>query len=383
MKHRPLQLLVLVSLVALPQQAAANAGTPLMWAGIIHLVIGNALIGLLEGVLLGRLFHVPRTKAIVAMIAANYASAWFGGLFIRGAMVKALPMDPTNGWFWFWVMVVVTFGLTLILEWPFVAWGFRGVQHWLTRSVRASLVIQSSSYVLLFAWYWMASGTSLYTKMHVVASEDLSLPESVLVYFIAPSDGNVYRRDLMGGDERRICELYSKDDNDRLFVRPSATDPNHWDLVARLETGDHRNPRFVAVLTNLDVEAAPDWRSTHTDPPDYEGTWFSFGKVQALGMATNSQWEFWAGFWPVEGLRASRKETGDRLRFSYETPFGAWTVRNAVHLPTDKVLFQLGDDQICGFDPAERRVALLWHGRGPVPMIEKAMSNGSHPIHSE
>jgi hypothetical protein len=97
--------------------------------------------------------------------------------------------------------------------------------------------------------------------------------------------------------------------------------------------------------------------------------------VQALGSATNSQWEFWAGFWPMEGLGASQKATGKRLGFSYETPFGAWSVRNAVHLPNDKVLFQLGDDQICGFDPAQRRVALLWHGRGPVAVIETAISN--------
>ncbi len=56
---------------------------------------------------------------------------------------------------------------------------------------------------------------------------------------------------------------------------------------------------------------------------------------------------------------------------AYETPFGAWPVRNAVHLPSDKVLFQLGDDQICGFDPVNRRVALLWRGRGAVPVIKK------------
>jgi hypothetical protein len=42
----------------------ANAGTALMWAGMLHLVIGNALIGLLEGVLLGRSFGVPSGKAI-------------------------------------------------------------------------------------------------------------------------------------------------------------------------------------------------------------------------------------------------------------------------------------------------------------------------------
>lgn len=375
MKRARLLFLVVVGLVALPQQAAANAGTPLMWASTIHLVIGNALVGLLEGLLLGWWFHVPRAKAVRAMIVANYASAWIGGFFIRGAMVEAFAMDLTNGWQWFWVMVVVTFCLTLILEWPFIAWRFRGAQDWLNRSVRASLVVQSSSYLLLFGWYWMASGTSLYTKMHVVASEDLALPESVLVYFIASSDGNVYRRGVTSGDEEKIYDLHSKDDNDRLFVRPSALDTNRWDLMARLETGDRRNPSFVEVLTNLHVQAAPDWRSTHTDPPDYEGTWFSFGKVQGLGSATNSQWEFWAGFWPNQGLRAFQKETGTRVRFSYETPFGAWTVRNAVHLPTDKVLFQLGDDQICGFDPVERRVALLWHGRGPVPVIEMGISN--------
>lgn len=375
MKCRPLLLLVTGSLALLPQHAWANAGTPLMWAGMIHLVIGNAVIGLLEGFLLGWLFRVPRGKAVGAMIAANYASAWLGGLFIRGEILKALPMDLTNGWRWFWIMVVVTYCLTLLLEWPFIAFGFRGTQNWLRRSVYASLVVQSVSYILLFGWYWSASGTSLYTRMQIVAPGDLSLPESVLVYFIASSDGSVYRRELRGGAEQRICELHSTNDNDRLFIRPSAADANRWDLMARLETGDRRKPRFVEVVTNLCVEAAPDWRGTHTNPPEYEGTWFSFGKAQGLGSATNSQWEFAAGFWPMGGLWASQKETGERLGFSYETPFGAWTVRNAVHLPTDKVLFQLSKDQVCGFDPVKRRVALLWHGRGPVPVIDKAVSS--------
>jgi hypothetical protein len=37
MKRGPLLFLVVVGLVALPQEASANAGTPLMWAGMIHL----------------------------------------------------------------------------------------------------------------------------------------------------------------------------------------------------------------------------------------------------------------------------------------------------------------------------------------------------------
>ena len=320
MNHRSRLLLAVVVFMAVPQNAWANAGTPLMWAGMIHLVVGNAVIGVLEGLLLGWLFCMHRGKAIGAMIAANYASAWLGGLFIRGAIVEALPMDLTNGWFWFWFMVVATYGLTLLLEWPFIAWGLQISANWLMRSIRASFLVQGASYVLLFGWYWMASGTSLYTKMHIVAPQDLSLPESVLVYFIAPSDGHVYRRNLRGGDEHRIGELHSTDENDGLLVRPQAADTNRWDLMARLETTDRRKPRFVPVLTNLMVEAAADWGRTHTDAPDYEGTWFNCGEVQALGGATNGQWKFWAGFWPVEGLRASRKETGEYVRFSYETP---------------------------------------------------------------
>ncbi len=162
-----------------------------------------------------------------------------------------------------------------------------------------------------------------------------------------------------------VFELHSTNKNDRLFVQPSAADSNRWDIVAWVESPDDRTPKHVQVMTNLHVEAASDLSGPR-------GTWFNFGKVQALGTATNSQWEFWSGFWPVSGLSASRKETGERQRFSYETPFGAWIVRNAVHLPSDKVLFQLGDDQICGFDPVAQRVALLWRGRGPVPLVENA-----------
>jgi hypothetical protein len=345
-----------------------------MWAGMIHLAFGNAVIGMAEGLLLARLFSISKGKAVWVMIVANYVSAWLGGLFAREAIVQALPMDLNNGWRWFWCMVVVTYVMTLIIEWPFVAWMFRGTQDSLKRSLRSSLVIQSASYLVIFGWYWMASGTSLYTRMDVVSPSELSLPGSVSVYFIGPTDGNVYKRKLAGGEAEQVHVLHSKDENDRLFVRPNKSDTNNWDLVARLESNDRNNPDFVEVLTNLLVEAAPDWRSTVTEPPEYEGTWFNFGQVQSLGNATNSHWEFSSGFWAAQGLRASDERTNQSVRFSYETPFGAWMVRNAVHLPSDKVLFQLGDDQICVFDPATRKVALLWHGRGPVAVIEKSRS---------
>jgi hypothetical protein len=143
----------LVGLLVFPSQAWANAGTPLMWATASHLVIGNAFIGVLEGWLLARWFQVPRGRAVALMIAANYASAWVGGVFIRGAALDLIPLDLNNGWRWFWIMVGVTYCLTLLIEWPFMAFLLRKNPGWVKRSAGAALGVQSVSYLVVFGWY--------------------------------------------------------------------------------------------------------------------------------------------------------------------------------------------------------------------------------------
>ena len=46
-----------------PRVAHANMGTALMWAPIFHLLFGNVIIGLGEGLALGFLFRVGKWKA--------------------------------------------------------------------------------------------------------------------------------------------------------------------------------------------------------------------------------------------------------------------------------------------------------------------------------
>jgi hypothetical protein len=146
MNRKPLILFGALLLMVFPQQAMANAGTPLMWAGMLHLAVGNLLIGALEGWLLMRWFSAPSGRAIAMMVGANYFSAWAGGLFLRGAILSSLPIDLNNGWQWFWVMVVVTFGITLLLEFPFVYWLLRKDSNSLRRTITSSLLIQGISY---------------------------------------------------------------------------------------------------------------------------------------------------------------------------------------------------------------------------------------------
>ncbi len=356
-------LLALLCLFALPRQALADAGTPLMWAGFLHLFFGNAIIGLLEGLAIGWLFAVRKGRAILAMILANYFSAWIGYLFV-GDVGHRLPMDLNTAWRWFWFVVVATYLLTLILEWPFVAWCFRGGKNWFRKSIRASFVVQTASYLVLFGWYWAAMDAGIYTKMQVVPVTQLSLPEQVSVYFISARDGDVYRRSLTGASEQKVYDLHSRSMEDRLVIRPASDDTNRLELVVR--RGGARFPQSsVAVVGVIRAQAVP---TISPSDPQFPGVHGSDQSLR-LGSAMNSDWityvEPWNGSVICYNRRTPRFES-----LAFETPLCAWAAWNPVLLPSDVVLFQFGDDQICVFSPKQRKLALLWRGRGAVPVIE-------------
>ncbi len=358
-----------IILLGMPSAANANAGTPLMWAALFHLAVGNAIIGVVEGVVIAKFFHLNMIKSIGLLMLANYASAWIGGFILHKGITDHLPLSLNNIRIWLAVMVFAAYTFTIVLELPFIALCFRGTSGWLHDSIKASFLAQTLTYLLLIVWYWMASGTSLLTSMHIVPLSDMRPPDQVLMYYISVKDGDVYLRHLSMQDDRKIFGLNSSDRNDRLFARPSQN-AQQSDIVARLETGNHSNPLFTVVQSSLPVLAATEYRSTLT-PPAYEGTWFNFGRVPLLDASESDSWEIWTGFWPVEGMEGTDKKTGKKFHFSLETPFAAWPVRNAVKLPDDKVLFQLGNDQICLLDIETNKIALVSKGRGPVPIIEK------------
>jgi hypothetical protein len=355
--------LAFIALLAFPVTASANAGTPLMWATILHLTIGNAVIGVFEGFLIARFWKLPMRSCCFVMIAANYVSAWVGGVLIGGRFTDASDLYLNNAWRAFWLAAGVTYIVTLLLEWPFVAFCFRrSGAFWVKRSLCANLAVQTISYVILFGWYWGASGTSLYTEFKVVPVAELGLSQDLTVYYLSHKDGHVYRRKINKSIAPQVARPHLKNSKARLFVQLNSDSPTTWNLMA-LEGSDSSSGVVpIPVLTNLTGSAVADSRNTP------EGTPFNFGDVPKLAGATNSSWEFFTGFWPREGLHGRSGEK--KMQLSMETPFITWFVRNAVHLPSDKVLFQLGDSQICIVDPESRRVAFLCRGRGPVAVIE-------------
>ena len=371
MRHTATAILIAIIAFGDPSVATANAGTPLMWASALHMLFGNAAIGVFEGMLLASVFKVQMPRAVGLMILANYLSAWLGWAWLVGRIEKQIRFDLYNTWALLWLLVAVAYVVTIVLEWPFVAGCFVGKCNWFRRSCTASLMVQTVSYILLFGWYGLASGTSLYTKMSIVALDQVLLPDDVLVYYIADEDGDVYLRELSTGRTEKVFELNSTDRNDTLSFGGTGWQPgNPPELVVLLESGDINNPESIPVGVTVPEAAVP-----HDDDGRIErrGRFVSpsAGQATKLGAAAGSPWSFDAGYWPIVGLRGENHRTGEQIAFALETPFAQWAVRNAILLPTDRVLFQLGERQICVLEPESRKIARLTFGRGAVAVLRQ------------
>jgi hypothetical protein len=359
-------------MLAVPATAWGNVGTPLMWAGTLHLVFGNLIIGTVEGLLLARVFQRPRRLSVLSMIVANYASAWGGMLFLAWLGDGAGLVTLDNIRLVHAAVMPVAFAATVILEWPFVALCFRRSSGWFKRSVLASLLVQTVTCLPILGWYTLASVLVIPDRLQVVPLADMSLPPDVLVYYIAERDGNVYRRPLAGPDEL-VHRLDASQRYNGLLVSPSMIDSGRWDLRAGLDARA-KVGNSVTVCSSFASRVA---RRRKDGPEEYPEHYGVPGSAACLGNAEQSPWRFSAGFSVGWGLHGVRENGQERMRFAVETPLVTWSFRYLFHLPGDKVLFQLGRRQICVLDPVARKMAIVAYGRAPVAVMKEDVLSAS------
>ncbi|MBO4795788.1 MAG: hypothetical protein J5553_00230, partial [Verrucomicrobia bacterium] len=201
----------LAALLLTPATAQADVGTPLMWATLLHLFIGNLLIGIFEGYLLAKFFKLPKLRSIILMIIANYVSMWLGGLLLLGWLSSLIPVDLSSGRWIYPGLILLSFILTLLMEYPFVFGVFKGVQGKWKTAWKGTLLTQSLSYIILFGWYGMTSHATLYTENKVVSMSEMELPKEVTIYFISVEDGYVYSGNLSEQNWQKVYDLDKKD----------------------------------------------------------------------------------------------------------------------------------------------------------------------------
>ena len=368
--------LFLGALLLFPAIAYADAGTPLMWAGMLHLVFGNALIGIGEGLLIAKLYNVRKKVMVWIMVGANYFSMFFGHFLIVWLSPKFEWVSLYEGWRFIWLGLLVLFILTVFLEWPFVLLGLRKQKDRFKRSFQASALVQVLSYAIIVPWYILTSGASLYTGTRLDPSLSFVTNKNAVIYFISTTDGNVYRRRIVDSKHQKVFDLSSLGEFDRLFVSQSEK-AGFWDLYAVIAAMPPKDAQKVLLMKEFETAAAPIPNET-IDPRGVHDTWLNIWAATDLRCHEERDWVFNVGFWPVEGLRIRNSESGKTVRVALETPFLQWYVRNATVLPGDEVIFQLGD-QICVFDRNSRKLGLITWGRGPVVVLKSPQATEIRP----
>ena len=355
----------LVVLLA-PSVVFGNAGTALMWASELHMLLGNILLGILEGLLLAKFFKVSKKRAIGFLIVANYFSAWLGMEFFVDYLNRSIELTIENLRYWLRVFMWVAFGVTLVVEFPFFWWVLRKLEHSFAKAVKATILLHCISYALLLFWYGKASDTSMITDLEIVPAETLVPEEKYVLYYLS-NDGKSVQRMMLDGVSKaeHFAEVTALDDNDRLFVRSSGN--ARFDLFLHLDLG--YQTKEVEIEQAFADLAAIDPRMKRRESHQVEGTWYNFGVVASL--ASDSDWKYFVGFWPSSGIHGWRKEENQDVYYGLETPISEWSVRNAIHLEGNYLLFQLGKDQICLLHPDSQRIALVARGKGPVVSTPK------------
>jgi len=350
--------------IFLPITVFANAGTPLMWAGIIHLFFGNALIAIGEGLLVTKVFRLkPSCGVFLLFLVANYASMSAGAMVLSSPATIGPWIDLYSAPLLIGLGLVAFFAATVLIEWPFVRPAFGKTRRAFRTSFFASLLAQSASYLVIVPWYLFASGFSLYTQSTIDRDVPRWADREAVVYFIDDADGAVYGQRLTETEREEILAPGSAGADAHLLVRRPSSGAD-WDL--RLAQGqDGPDPHETLVrgavapretsYTTSQNDAEVD---RYPEEADWGGSWYA----PDLRPGGNGPWQASRGFWAIEGLRVENDRMGQRIWLALETPFVAWQVVRPFTLPSGQVVFQLGP-QICLFDPATRKLAMIARGR--------------------
>jgi hypothetical protein len=375
-------------LALVPSLAFANAGTPLMWAGMLYLCGGNVLLGMAEGFVLAKWFGLPVKRCMGWMIVANLLSAWVGQALLPNAFLAGLGLDTLphlrTGLV---VALIAAWVLTLLIEWPFMALCFRGASGWLRKSVMATLAIQTVSCLVIGAFFLSVSYFTLLTEHRIVPSEELPWPPGLTVYHLDPDGVRVRAFDTDTGDSRVVHRMDSVHQSQRSVIF-FAEEPNSKESrVHRLLAGRlGRSTEDVAAREDLGVEVDTSsivrmWDlSERNQEPRYPfgSAWHPYdlaGGPVSINKPPADLQGFRQGFWAAEGLdyTIGDEEKERSYQLSIETPYAMWGVRQTMHVGDGILMFVLGNDQICLLDMRTQRVALKMRGFGAMAVPKDAV----------
>ena len=376
-----------VALVLLsPAETYANVISIFNQTLLLHLFVGNAVIGVIEGALIARFFKLRAGTTILLMIAANYFSTWTGavGLSWLGSrfetpLARLVTLDTLQ--LFICGLILAAFVGSVVLEWPFCLIAMWRKPGRVSRSFCACALAQVVSYALVlllnppFGHFSGSPGTDPRVSVAPVAS--FADAPNVCVYFISAEDGDLYRVRPDGSLLTRVAGLPVRQPDTKLFAKPT-NDPARWSLCLEKQYGWDEYPTGAYADTGVTVRG---FTPSERDRNPYEDGWrrgkraadFRPQDQRQANVFTASLGDTWLGVEPLDMRGAD-----NRIHLQFDRLILHWDTRNATVLPSGQIVYQLGS-QIVLFDANQRKIGLIALGRGPVVFVDEPPASRSAP----
>ncbi len=353
----------------------ADAGTPLMWFGLVYPFVASFGVAVIEEQLLKWFWHVPtfllgRWRPV---LLGNLATTALGIILLNVAGVCAAPLLGSRpiervGVFTT-VLWSVAFILTVAVEAPFFGWVL-GRKWTSKRTWVASLLCNGVTYALLCSIALVLGVNSVGHSVKVVDASAIPASISGWVYFV-PAEGTTVERIRFDGSRRettsfriRSAEGVAVETLDLKTARLVAFEGSEARvLAARLGAGGQ------AALSTF--RKAPDWGvpdhwnrddQYYMPVPDFT---HGPGCDPALARFRAVNWG-----WPDQGAVFTDLARNQSFNVAAGMPFLSWSWRDLTVLPDGRVIGALGS-QIVVVDIPSKSIAWLANGRSPAVLLDK------------
>lgn len=329
----------------------------------------SLLIGLVEGLLLARLFRGQWLRAVVFMTLANYIPM-FAGIaadLLKADWLSSYPMSLREPLYQAPGLligcVVASYLLTTLAQWPIFVQAIsprEGVRKELGKTaLLAFLIVQMTSFGGVACFLVSSAGDavaniSLLTRVKADRALSFAKESKATVYFISLDDRNVYRIGANGTGLRKVADHVVKGEDMGLVIVPGKGSAG-YDLRAR----DPQNggPGKL-VVKGVSMRARP-----RRSPDDDE-----YDAPVDLRARGSQDWSTCV----MDGtsLNAYDQRTRVRLLLSLWMPLFRWHISDLTLLPGDLALYETGR-QIVLVDLNARKIGLLARGRCPVAVLDE------------
>lgn len=342
----------------------ADAGTPPLMPEITSLIIGNVIIGVIEGLITTWIADISVFYTIPLMILANISSAFIGILgFDYGSPYTVKQINPEISLntiiFGISALFILLYILTIVIEYPFMRIAMLKTKKKLQRpwiySLKILFIVNIVSYTWLILLFIHMSDLSVLTRTHYDPSASFLNHRSGHIYYCKPDKG-IYCISL----NDRSAESFiapGKMLGNQIFALKS-DNSNSYDLC----THNNQSPYFTVLKSDFSKNTIPFWiKSKSKIEINASNNCVDFRQRK------KDDFKICIARTAVSGLIISSHKRHAQLGLF--TPFGEAISRYGAVLPGNILIYELGG-RIIALDLNNMHISQLAIGCSPVVTLD-------------